>query len=217
MKRLRNSPLALRLVSLSWLLTLSMIELMSRPAAALVELRGSLSRHDITNTSWNSSNGFPKLDNVQSVAVDVMASVPMMPVGLGLRYETLKRTETGAVSSTSVDWRRTSIIINKRLLDDGLYFGPIGTIGFASDFQFRQAVAASAVDYKTEAVPTYTAGLEAGFQFLIFTLGAELGYMHAPLGELRFAQSGTPAELNGARVNVDMSGPYYRITGGVKF
>ncbi len=187
-------------------------------ANALIELKAGYSQFTSAPTGLNDQFPLsPKIEQLQGLSVDVMANVPLMPVGLGVRYEMLKRNESNGTNTAQVDWKRTSILINKRFIDTLVYLGPIATISVASDFKYQTTVAGVNSDYKTESAFNATAGVEAGFKLMLIRLGAEVGYLYAPMGELK-TSAGVPA-TNGAggKVTFDMSGPYARVTAGLGF
>ena len=187
-------------------------------AQALIEVKGGYSMFTTTPGALNDNfSAAPKITQLQGLSVDVMGNVPLMPVGLGVRYETLKRNETSGTSGSEVDWKRTSILINKRLIDTLIYIGPIATVSVASDFRYRSTVNGVATDYKTDSAFTATVGVEAGAKLTIFRIGAEAGYLYAPMGELK-TSAGVPVNNSaGSKLTFDMSGPYVRILAGFGF
>ena len=187
-------------------------------AHALIEVKGGYSQFSVNPSSLNSAfAAAPAITQLQAFSVDVMGHVPLMPVGLGVRYEGLKRSEGSGTNGSEIDWKRTSILVNKRFIDTLVYLGPIITVSVASDFKYRSTIAGVAMDYKTDSQLTATAGVEAGLKLLIFRLGAEVGYLYAPMGELKTA-AGTPVlDSSGQKLKFDMSGTYVRILAGFGF
>lgn len=194
------------------------IFLIAKPAHALIEVKGGYSQLTVSPGSLNDQFPLaPEIKQLQSISVDVMANVPLMPVGLGVRYEMLKRNETAGTSGSQVDWKRTSILVNKRLIDTLMYLGPIFTVSVASDFKYESTVAGVASNYKTESAFNATAGVEAGLKLLLFRIGAEVGYLYAPMGELKTSAGVPVTNASGNKVTFDMSGPYARVTAGFGF
>ncbi len=194
------------------------ITAISLPAQALVELKGAYSLFS-TNPSGLNDNftGQPKISQMQALSFDVMGRVPLMPVGLGVRHEMFSRKESDGALNSEVDWKRTSILVNKRLIDTGIYLGPVATVSFASDFKYRSANGTTRADYKTESTLTATAGVEAGFKMALLSAGIEAGYLHAPMGNLRDSAGVEVVDGGGSKVNVDLSGTYLRATVGFGF
>lgn len=189
----------------------------SAPAQALVELKGGYSLHTMSPGGLNDAfASYPKIDQAQSISIDIMANVPLMPVGLGLRHEMIKRSDTVGALSSEVDWKRTSILINKRFIDTVMYLGPIATIAITNDFKYKSGNSGTTTEYKTDSQLNGTIGLEAGLKLLLLRAGVEAGYMYAPMGNLKTA-AGTDVSSGGTNVNVDMSGTYVRATVGFGF
>lgn len=194
------------------------ISLFASTSEALIEVKGGYSMH--TTAPGGLNNNFPsnpKVEQLQSISIDVMGNVPLMPVGLGVRYETLKRNETGTGVGSEVDWTRTSILVNKRLIDTLVYLGPIATFSVASDFKYRSTTAGVRTDYKSDSALNITAGIEAGAKLLLLRVGAEVGYLYAPMGELKTSAGVPVTDANGSKVTFDMSGPYARVVVGFGF
>ena len=191
---------------------------MPNAAQALIELKGGYSIHQTSPGGLNDAfPANPKIDQMQSFSVDVMGNVPLMPVGLGLRHEILKRTETSGAFESAIDWSRTSILVNKRFIDTLIYLGPIATVGVASDFKYKSTAAGVTTDYKTDSQLTATVGVEAGLKFLLLRVGAEIGYLYAPMGELKSSAGVPMTNADGSKVTFDLSGTYVRVLAGFGF
>lgn len=208
----------LSIAAVTALISLSSVLLPTR-ASALIELKGAYSLFNTNPSDLNDSfAGQPKIDQMQAISFDVMGRVPTMPVGLGVRHEMFSRDETGPSVKSKIDWKRTSILVNKRLIDTGIYLGPVATVSFASDFKYRSENGLVKNNYKTEATMTATAGVEAGFKTMLLSAGVEAGYLYAPMGHLRDSTTGADfLNGNGQKVDVNLSGPYLRATVGFGF
>lgn len=192
--------------------------LFSSATFALVELKGGFSQFTTSPSALNDQfPGNPKISQMQAISFDVMGNVPLMPVGLGVRHEMFSRKESDGALRSEIDWKRTSILVNKRLIDTLMYLGPVATVSFASDFKYSSDSGAITTNYKTESQLTATAGVEAGFKLALLSLGAEVGYLYAPVGELRDAAGVAVTNGSGSKINVDLSGPYMRATVGFGF
>lgn len=188
------------------------------PAEALIELKAGYSQHTTSPGGLNDAfPSNPKISQMQTLSFDVMGNVPLMPVGLGVRHETFKRSETAGAFGSTIDWSRTSILVNKRLIDTLVYVGPIATVGVASDFKYRSSANGVTTDYKTESQFTATVGVEAGAKLLLVRLGAEVGYLYAPMGELKTSAGVPVTDAGGSKVTFDLSGPYVRVVAGFGF
>lgn len=192
--------------------------LASEPSQALVELKAGYSQFTTSPGSLNDQfPGNPKISQMQAISFDVMGRVPLMPVGLGVRHEMFSRKESDGALRSEIDWKRTSILVNKRFIDTVMYLGPVATVSFASDFKYSSNNGATTTHYKTESQLTATAGIEAGFKLVLLSLGAEIGYLHAPVGELRDSAGVAVTNGSGSKINVDLSGPYMRASVGFGF
>ncbi|HRK06450.1 MAG TPA: hypothetical protein PLZ57_01670 [Pseudobdellovibrionaceae bacterium] len=213
-----RAPRMGRHAALLFAVAISIAGLLSSPKAyALVELKGGYSSHTVAPSSLDGAfTGVAKINQLQSLNADIMANVPLMPVGLGLRHEMLSFKGDQGGTSNKIDWKRTSVIVNKRFIDTGMYLGPIATFAMTNDFKYSITSGNVTTNYKAEAQLNGTLGVEAGIKLLLITLGAEVGYMHAPLGNLK-TDAGVEYLSNGQKVDVTMSGPYYRGTIGFKF
>ena len=200
------------------LITLATVVSIAPSAHAVIELKGGYSLHTSSPGGLNDQFAAnPKITQLQSISFDAMGHVPLLPVGLGVRYETLKRNETADGFGSEVNWSRTSIIVNKRLIDTLVYLGPIATFSVASDFKYTSKTGNVSTRYKTESQLNATVGVEAGAKLSLLRVGAEVGYHYAPMGELK-TDAGVPV-TNGAgeKVTFDMSGPYARLVVGFGF
>jgi hypothetical protein len=198
--------------------TFAALFLVAQPAFSLVELKAAYSMFSVSPSGLNDNfAGQPKISEMQALSFDVMGNVPLMPVGLGVRHEMFSRKESSGSLNSEVDWKRTSILVNKRFIDMGIYLGPIATVSFASDFKYKSATGSTRTDYKTEGTLTATAGLEAGFKLALLSAGIEAGYLHAPMGNLRDSAGVEVVGSNGSKINVDLSGTYVRATVGFGF
>lgn len=192
--------------------------LVSIPSHALIELKAGYSQFSTSPSTLNDQfPGNPKISQMQAISFDVMGNVPLMPVGLGVRHEMFSRKESDGALRSEIDWKRTSILVNKRLIDTVMYLGPVATVSFASDFKYSSDNGPSTTNYKTESQLTATAGIEAGFKLALLSLGAEIGYLHAPVGELRDSAGVAVTNGSGNKINVDLSGPYMRASVGFGF
>jgi hypothetical protein len=199
---------------------LSMTAIISVPAQALIELKGGYS---FLNTNPVDINGLnpstvPKLGTMNSVSIDAMATLPAMAVGLGVRYETISAKDTSTSGSFKADWTRVSIIVDKRLIDTGVYAGPVATIGVSNDFKYATTINGTRTDYHSSGNVSASGGFELGARLSIFRFGGEAGYMYAPLGQLKNQTAGgTAMKADGSAAQVNLSGPYFRLLFGLGF
>ena len=192
---------------------------------ALFELRLSGSYHIVSPTDFNdfltqtsglSALNLDEVTGLPTIGGDAILYLPMVPVGLGLRYEWLGSPEiTDADTNTSVSFglSRASLLANYRVLDSFLWVGPIASLGLIHTFDF---------DYSSDVTPNYTVddfnafsfsiGAEGGVSLGLFDLGAEIGYMHWNYTGLK-AEGGGDAAFD----TLDLGGIYAKVHLGVGF
>lgn len=195
----------------------------SSTSLALLELRGAVS---LLNANPSELHGFmsesfstsPKLSRLQGVSFDAIATFQTMPVGVGARLETFKGNDSGVGTETEIDWKRVSILLNKRFVDRSVYLGPIITVGISNDLKFRTGSVGSTQEFRAKDPFSASIGVEAGLSLFFLKLGGEVGYLHAPLGNLKNAETLVePTLASGEKVKTDMSGTYARATVGLSF
>lgn len=179
------------------LLTLMISLVFVSQANALFELRAGYG----IQTPASEEAGTDTLTTLSGMNFDAIVEIPMVPFGLGLRYEDFG-SEVTTLSNGLVDanYSRTSLLINYRLIDFFTYLGIIGTIGLSNEYSIE--VPGNVRNY--EADMTYSIGVEAGLSFGLFMVGAELGYIMA-----NFESAGNP--------DVDLGGIYGKALVGVGF
>lgn len=155
---------------------------------------------------------------MQGISFDAIATFQTMPVGLGARLETFKGNDSGVGTETEIEWKRVSILINKRFVDRGVYLGPILTVGISNDLKFRTGPIGSTQEFRARDPFSASIGIEGGLSLFFLKLGGEFGYLHAPLGNLKNADTlDEPVLTSGEKVKADMSGTYARATLGLSF
>lgn len=154
-------------------------------AHALFELRAGYGIN--TPSETNLTNG-STLSTMAGFNLDAILEVPMLPFGLGLRYESMGADVEQPGSSFSTDMTRMALLINYRIIDLFAYFGVIGTVGFANDVTVNGTPAG---DLSYDADMTYSIGVEGGVSLGMMMVGAELGYNMAKYENT----NNTPAEV----------------------
>lgn len=173
--------------------------LLSLPAQALVELRAG---YGITTPADDNYNG-STVKTMTGLNLDGIIELPMVPVGLGLRYESMGfDVEVPTVGTAEADMKRLSLLVNYRLIDLFTYVGFIGTIGFSNEID--STILGTTVEYDSDM--TFSIGAEAGVSLGLIMIGGELGYF-----------MGNFESSNGANSDLDMSGIYAKAIVGVGF
>lgn len=188
------------------------------PAHALLDLRATYS---MLQTNPEDLNTFlpamPKLAGMQAFGADAVAHLPAFPIGLGVRYERFTSEKDGAAGNAEARYIRTSVIVTKRLIDTGAYFGFIATGGISNDFTYETSAGGGRNKYKADGGFSGSAGIETGMNLMVLKIGAEAGYMHAPLGHLKNAQGAELTDVAGNKIKADLSGTYVRAVVGFGF
>jgi hypothetical protein len=201
------------------LLLLSPLFFGSHARAAGVELRYSMM--ELTPSSLedlNAYNGasFPEFKKARGFGGDALVSLPSMPISLGVRYERYSGSEENGAGKFESSFERQSLLIVKRYIDSVLYGGLVLTVDFGNKFTYKK-IQGVETNYKAKAKLTGSIGAELGIKVLFLTFGVEGGYLYAPLGNLKFANTEVDV-MNGAKpVEIDLSGTYARAVVGLAF
>lgn len=187
----------------------------SLPAQALVEIRGSYGFHTINSGDFNSfaesqATGL-KGTMMSGFGFDGIVTLPLMPVGLGLRYESLGQKLEAAGVSVEAKSTRISALANMRLLDSVVYLGVLGTIGLSHDNHIKSSI--GGLDYKAGSTTSFSIAGEAGTSVLGMIAGGELGYMYMVSKDL--------AKGDGAKLandpSLNLGGLYIKLMLGIGF
>ncbi len=138
-------------------------------AHSLFELRAGYGVNTPSDDTISAGN---TMGNMSGLNLDAIVELPMVPVGLGLRYESMGFDIASGANTFETDVTRTSLLINYRIIDLFAYFGIIGTIGIANDLTVKVP---NQPDGKYDSDMTYTIGVEGGVSLGLIMLGAELG------------------------------------------
>lgn len=169
-------------------------------ANAIVELRAGYGIQTPAEENYNGST----LKTVSGLNFDAIVELPMIPVGLGLRYEDMSFDVTQGLADLDSSLTRTSLLINYRIIDLFAYFGLIGTIGFVNEAEIDlSAVSAGIAKYDSSL--TTTIGVEGGVSLGLLMIGAELGYAMGTYSDAN--SNGNP--------DLDMDGVYLKALVGV--
>lgn len=124
----------------------------------------------------------PPMVPLYGLGADVLVSLPLIPFGFGVRTEKLALD----VSKNGVDGEatlsRTAALINYRIINTLIHFGPIFSYGLDHSASVSVAQGGSkVVDYAGGDVKSYSLGLELEVKLLILPIvvGGEAGLMKA--------------------------------------
>lgn len=197
------------------LIRFSFLALFAAPlsANAIVEARATFgmltSKEEMSELCPNCSNpaSAPSVSPA-FIGADVIVKLPLVPFGFGVRYEGMDASATSGNYEAAVKYTRTALLINYRLIDTILHFGPIASYGLAHSGSVSiKEGAATRVDFSATTMTSYSVGLEVGVKPLIIiplVVGAEAGYMGYKWDEVTNTVDGTKKSL-------DLSGTYLKV------
>jgi len=174
--------------------------LISLNANALFEIRAG---YGVQTPGEQDVSATQNLSTMSGFNLDAIVELPMVPVGLGLRYEDMGFDFNQSGVSFESEMQRTSILVNYRIIDMFLYFGAIGSIGLVND----ASISAPGNKAEFKSSMTYSLGVEGGLSLGLMQVGAELGYLGANFEE----------DTNVYGSDLDLSGMYAKILVGVGF
>lgn len=205
------------------IMKLTVLALLIAPTSAwaLLEARlsyGSLasqqSLQDICNGSCVAPSNAPAIVPTFGFGLDVIISPPVIPFGFGLRTENMKLNASSNGVEADLHYDRTALIVNYRLIDTIVHFGPIATYGLThSGGMTIKENGTTRVDLSPGSVTSYSLGLELEVKPLIvlpLIVGVEAGYMSFKWGE-------TTNTVDNSKKDVDLSGTYLKAFIGLDF
>jgi hypothetical protein len=197
-------------------LHLTFISVLTAPlfSWALVEARASYgglaskqSIQDVCTNCANASNS-PGIVPTVGYGADVIIKLPLVPIGFGARYENMGLSASQNGVEAAINYTRTALLINYRLIDTIVHFGPIVSYGLAhSGSMTIKENGTSRVDFSSSKMSSYSGGLELTVKPLIvipLIVGAEAGYMGYKWDE-------TTNTVDGSKKNIDLSGTYIKV------
>ncbi len=162
----------------------------------------------ICQGSCTNPSGAGDATYVPGVGVDAIVSLPLVPFGFGLRYEGIKLSGDNNSISTDIKYTRTALLINYRLIDTIVHFGPIASYGLShtGSLSIKES-GTTKVDLAPTSMSSYSVGLELEVKPLIvipLIVGAEAGYMS-------FKWNDVTNSIDNSKKNVDLSGTYIKV------
>lgn len=156
------------------------------------------------------TTSLPSIVPTYGLGADAVVTLPLFPIGFGLRYENQGLTASSGGLEFKTDYTRTAIIINSRLIDTLLYLGPVFTYGMSHSGTAKASQSGYNTKFSSSSMSSYSIGLEAGAKLIGFNVGAEVGYMNF-MWKNATDSTGT---ISGSR-NIDLSGTYAKIMLGI--
>lgn len=182
---------------------------------ALFEARATLGAtqakpdlQSICNGSCTNPGGVADAAYVPSVGIDALVKLPLIPFGFGLRYEGIKLKGDNSTSETEIKYSRTAILVNYRLIDTIVHFGPIASYGISHTGNMTVKESGSTkIDLSPSSVSSYSIGLEVEVKPLIvlpLIVGAEAGYMGHKWNDVNNV-------IDNTKKDIDLSGTYIKV------
>jgi hypothetical protein len=202
--------------------TLLFITALSLPMSswAIFEARlsyGSLasgqSFSDVCQGSCATPSNAPSVVPTFGLGLDALVSLPMIPFGFGLRTEDMKLKASGSGIDAEVKYNRTAVLVNYRLIDTVVHFGPIASVGISHSGSMNITEGGTqVVNLNPSSLSSYSVGLELLAKPLVvipITIGAEAGYMSFKWGNVTNS-------VDSSTKNIDMSGSYLKVFLGME-
>lgn len=185
----------------------------TQPAQALIEAKltyGMLASSPDLTQLYNGATSLPSITPTYGLGGDLVLNLPLVPVGFGLRYESMGLKATSGGLEFKADTSRTAILLNYRLIDTILHLGPVFTYGVSHSSHITAIENGSTKsDFSSDSVQSYTIGLEAAVQVLAFIVGAEVGYE-----DMRWKNAHDKSG-NFSDRDINMSGSYAKVMLGL--
>lgn len=169
------------------------------------------SKQDIANLCQGSCTApanAPAIVPTYGLGLDALVSLPLVPFGFGLRYEKQGVSASASNIEASVNYTRTAVLVNYRLIDTIIHFGPIASYGIShsGNFSIKEG-GVTKVDVTPNSMTSYSLGLELEVKPLIvipIIVGAEFGYMG-------FKWNNSINSVDSSSKNIDLSGTYMKV------
>lgn len=182
----------------------------SPSAEAFIEGRLHFGMHPVAPKDLNNTinNTKSSIDFLSGFGLDFLIHLPAFPLGFGARYELLGDKAGDSAAEANLRIQRVSALAVYRLIDTGLYFGGIGSLGLMHDL--RVSYPDSSNEAVAKQVTSLTAGVEGGAHLDVWRFGGELGYQYLVGNDVQKSGSSYTSKI-------DLSGLYAKIQFGFHF
>ncbi|MGZ3727252.1 MAG: hypothetical protein ACXWQQ_15735 [Pseudobdellovibrio sp.] len=207
----------------SYICKILFIALLTAPLSswALFEARlsyGSLasqqSIENICQGSCTTPSNAPASVPTFGLGADIIVSPPIIPIGFGIRTEDMKLSASASGIDADLSYKRTALLLNYRLIDTIIHFGPIASIGLSHSGSMNvKEGGTTKVSLTPSSLSSYSLGLELTVKPLIvipISVGAEAGYMSFKWGNVTNS-------VDSSVKNIDLSGTYMKVFLGLDF
>ncbi len=199
------------ILKISFLITV----LLPTSSWALFEARATYgflaSKQDITDLCQGNCTApanAPGIVPTYGAGFDAIVNLPLMPLGFGLRYEKMALSTSSSSIEASANYSRSAILVNYRLIDTIVHFGPIASYGISHTGGFTiKENGVTKFDVTPGSMSSYSVGLELEVKPLIVVpiiVGAEVGIMG-------FNWKNCTNSVNSTTKDINMSGNYAKV------
>lgn len=163
---------------------------------------------DICTGSCTTPGNAPAIVPTYGLGLDAIVKLPLIPIGFGLRYENMGLSASTSSMEAKINYTRTAVLVNYRLIDTIIHFGPIASYGIShSGTMSIKEGGVTKVDLSASTITSYSVGLELEVKPLIVVpiiVGAEAGYMNMKWKDITNS-------IDSSTKNVDLSGTYIKV------
>lgn len=171
-------------------------------------LTSSQSLSDVCQGSCTAPSNAPAIVPTYGLGLDALVKLPLIPIGFGVRYENMGLTADSSTIAAKINYTRTAILVNYRLIDTIVHFGPIASYGISHTGSMTlKENGVTKVDLAPSTMTSYSVGLELEVKPLIvlpLIIGAEAGYMNLKWNDVTNS-------IDSSKKNVDLSGTYMKV------
>lgn len=207
------------------LIFVMLASVLSHSAQALIEVRAGYHLQQGDPKDYNSfvndscSGCGTKVSQIGGLGFDIMAKIPLIPIGFGIRSDTLQQSlDYSGVAKLTQTFMATSLVLNYRIIDTLAYIGPIVAYGISNKSTLKSEILGTEVYSGTAGkASSYTAGVEGGFKLGLMRLGAEVGYGNYLADEITNSADQVLSSGSTTAEKIDFTGSYVRIQLGVGF
>jgi hypothetical protein len=168
------------------------------------------SKADLSSICPSCSGTLPSVVPTYGLGADAILTLPIPFVpGIGVRYENMEMSASNSIYSFKEEFTRTSLLLNWRLIDTLVYLGPIFSYGLSHSTSLKATSSSGTlVNFSSDNVSSYSAGLEGGVKLIGFLVGAEVGYQSFLWNDAKDKTGNAPQQ------NINMSGAYAKVVLG---
>ena len=167
---------------------------------------------DVCQGSCTNSSNAPGVLPTVGLGLDALVKLPLFPIGFGARYENMGLKGSANGIEADLKYTRTALLLNYRLIDTIVHFGPIASYGLThSGSMTVKENGATRVDFSATKMTSYSIGLELEVKPLVvipLIVGAEAGYMGFKWDDVTNSVDNTTKSL-------DLSGYYMKVFLGI--